>query len=441
MYIDKEYTINAELLHKLIKKHKEKIKRWDKLEEYYLGKHDILDRDKEERSVFNNKVVVNHAKYITDISSGYLMGKKVDYQTNSNIDKILESYNYQTINDIDTEIATNLSIKGLEYEYVYNDEEGNPKSSISLAQNTILVRDDTVEHNKLFGFIYESDEKDHQKYYITLVDEEKKYKYILIGNNLILEEEEEHFFGDVPIIQYRNNPEGQGDFEPVLSLIDAYNLLQSDRLNDKEQLVDAILLIKGSQLDEEDLKTLKKFRALTLGEGESAEYLIKQLNEADTDVLRQVIEQDIHKVSMTPNMTDETFSSNLSGVAIKYKLLAFEQKTIKKERYFEKGLKERFKLYNHFLNIKSNVPIVRVEDIDVVFTRNLPINDLEIAQMIAMLQGIVDDETLIQRLSFVDDASEIVKLVEKKKQDNMKNYLGQYGDIREEDGSGDENEM
>ena len=42
--------------------------------------------------------------------------------------------------------------------------------------------------------------------------------------------DEPHAFGKVPIIEYKNNPEFLGDFEPVISLIDAYNLLQSDRV-------------------------------------------------------------------------------------------------------------------------------------------------------------------------------------------------------------------
>ncbi|PFL24127.1 phage portal protein, partial [Bacillus thuringiensis] len=34
-----------------------------------------------------------------------------------------------------------------------------------------------------------------------------------------------HYFKAVPVIEYRNNEERQGDFEQAISLIDAYNLL------------------------------------------------------------------------------------------------------------------------------------------------------------------------------------------------------------------------
>jgi len=48
-------------------------KRFKMLENYYLGKHDITKRNKEDR-LSNNKVMVNHAKYITDTNVGYLLG-------------------------------------------------------------------------------------------------------------------------------------------------------------------------------------------------------------------------------------------------------------------------------------------------------------------------------------------------------------------------------
>jgi SPP1 family phage portal protein len=113
---------------------------------------------------------------------------------------------------------------------------------------------------------------------------------------------------------------------------------------------------------------------------------------------------------MVPNMSDQNFVGNSSGVAIRYKLLAFEQNIKNKERYMEKGLMERFKLYNRFLVTKSKMAEVPIEEVDAVFKRNLPSNDFEISQMINNLADYVDAETLISQLSFIKDASEIVKL-------------------------------
>ena len=82
------------------------------------------DNQKEIDRLKNNKVMINHAKYITDTNVGYLLGNPVDYQPSEgyDIEPILDAYKKQTINDLDSELAKDISIFGLQYEYVY---EGN----------------------------------------------------------------------------------------------------------------------------------------------------------------------------------------------------------------------------------------------------------------------------------------------------------------------------
>ncbi len=42
-------------------------------------------------------------------------------------------------------------------------------------------------------------------------------------------------------------------------------------------------------------------------------------------------------------------------------------------------------------------------DTQIIFTRNLPVNELEIAQEVNMLRGLVSNKTLLSQLPFVDD--------------------------------------
>ena len=389
--------------------------------------------------------MINHAKYITDTNVGYLLGNPVDYQVDTkkyDIEPILDAYKKQTINDLDMEIAKDVSIFGLQYEYVYTNQDAEPKSCEIDNRNAIIVYDDTVEHNKLFGLIYreikQGDKFSH--YEIIYCDKNKIVNYESSDKTLKkIGKESSHAFGDVPMIQYKNNTEFLGDFEPVISLIDAYNLLQSDRVNDKEQLVDAILCMYGMDFDSDQADQLRDSRMLSnLPTDGRVEYLVKTLQEGDVDILRQNLEADIHKISMVPNMSDNNFVGNSSGVAIRYKLLAFEQNIKNKERYMEKGLMERFKLYNNYLVTKSKMTkSVPIEEVDAVFKRNLPSNDFEISQMINNLADFVDSETLISQLSFIKDASDIVEL--KKKEDEAKPKADPYDDLFKNNEIGDAN--
>ena len=423
--LPKDTVITNQVLNDVIAYNERYKKRFEMLESYYLGKHDILERNKEDK-LSNNKVVVNHAKYITDTNVGYLLGNPVDYQATEGLDiePLLDAYKKQTINDLDSEIAKDVSIFGLQYEYVYANENAEPKSCETDNKNTIIVYDDTVEHNKLFGLIYRPIYKGATFKYWEIIYVDKQIKRVYKSYSKSLQKvgvDEPHAFGDVPIICYKNNPEYMGDFEPVISLIDAYNLLQSDRINDKEQLVDAILLFYGVDFDVEQGEALKESRMLAnIPADARVEYLTKALQEGDVDILRKSIETDIHKISMTPNMSDVNFVGNSSGVAIRYKLLSFEQNIKNKERYMEKGLMERFKLYNNFLFTQSKMEEIPVEEVDAVFKRNLPSNDLETSQIINNLADFIDRETLIGQVSFVKDASEIVELKAKEDEEKPK---------------------
>jgi len=417
--VPKDTTITAELIKKVIDFNEKRRARFDQLDQYYLGQQLILSREKPD-TLFNNKVMVNHAKYIVDTTTGYLLGNPVDYQVNDNvnIEPLLDAYKAQTMENTDFELAKGCGIFGMNYEYVYANEESEPCSVTLDVRNTIIVYDDSMVHNKLFGVTYRpvfNDAKDQRPdaYEIVVATDKELIHYRMDFNGTSLDEtdREPHFFGKVPIVEYKNNSEMLGDFEPVLSLIDAYNLIQSDRVNDREQLVDAILCFYGMDFDDEQMSELKLKRALSgIPTDGKVEFLTKAINEGDVDVLRKTIEADIHKISMVPNMSDANFVGNASGVAIRYKLLAFEQTVKNKERFFEKALMERFELYSHYLSVKSKMAEVKKEDVDAVFKRNLPSNDFETSQMITNLRGLIDDELLASQLSFVDDASETVAI-------------------------------
>lgn len=429
--LSRDTKITNEILNDAIHYNEQFKNRYDKLEDYYLGRQDIFNRRKEDR-LKNNKVMINHAKYITDMSVGYLLGNPVDYQVGNkennekyDIEPIINAYDKQTINDLDTELAQDISIYGNQREYVYASENAEPKSCEIDNRNSMIIYDDTVEHNKLYGLIYRPIYKGESfsHYEILFLDKNTITTYNSYSKYLQQQgKKKPHMFGDVPIIEYKNNSRGIGDFEEVLSLIDAYNLLESDRVNDKEQLVDAILVMYGMDFTDEQAETLKESRMIAgVPTDGKIEYLVKTLQESDVDVLRKTLEKEIHKISMVPNMSDENFAGNSSGVAIRYKLLAFEQMTKNKERYMEKGLKERFKLYNNFLITNSKMEEIPNEQVDVIFTRNLPSNDYETSQMINNLADFVDKETLVGQLSFVKDASEIVELKKKEDEEELEN--------------------
>ena len=397
-----------------------------------------------------NDIVVYHnfAKYITTLNVGHLLGNPVQYQASKGVDisPILDVYKSQTISDLDSEIGEDCSMFGRGYELVYLDDDGNISSAKLDVYNTIVVYDNTFQHNKLFAIAYtpvldSSGNPITDNYDLTFWDEKYVTTAKFSGADFtITEKPVQHNMGSVPVIEYVNNRRFTGDYESVITGIDAYNILQSDRVIDREKLIDAILVFYGVNLEPEDKAKLKSERTVGLPQDAKAEYVIKNINEADAEVLRKTIAADIHKFSMTPDLSDENFAGNSSGVALLYKLLAFEQNVKKKERYFEKGLMERFKLYSHVLHLKSELSSeISTKDVDAIFNRNLPKNDYEASQMINNLRGIVDSALLVSQLSFVRDGEETVKLAkEEAKPEFNDNYATGLPNVDKNNANNDE---
>ena len=431
MVIDEEIIsagITPQILSELITRHGNGTQRLEKLMDYYLGRHDILNRKRTSDKISNNRIICNHAKYIVDMTKSYLVGNPISYVCSDeyDIEALKNCYCEQDMASLDAELEREMSIYGRAYELIFVNEESKPRSVRLSPLNTFVVYACSVNEKPLFGVHY------YKKYDIKgkvtgvcciVCDKTNVYTFENDTDsfvNMRLTGVSLHYFGAVPLIEHKNNEERQSDFEQVISLIDAYNLLMSDRVNDKEQLVEAFLFLTGIELDSDQAKKLKEERILMGYEGATAAYLSKVMSESDVEILRNNIKQDIHRFSMVPDLSDESFGNNLSGVAIKYRLMGFEQHTRNKERYFTKTLKKRFELYNNFLSLKGSMHYVPIHRVDIIFTRNMPVNELETSQMINNLHGIATDKTLLAQLPFVGDPEEEAALAQKEKTAELK---------------------
>lgn len=414
--LSENVKITPELAVKYIKRHNRSKDRLDELYSYYMGQHRILSRTKE-KGAANNRLICNHAKYITDCTTGYFMGTPVQYLSRdgkdiSAVKNVLRRADSATE---DVDLARLSSVFGTSYEMLYFSGDKNPRIKLTAIdpRNAFVVYDDTVEQKPLFGVYYMPayDENDLVKGYRCYLCGRDSVTEFVLSPSLSIESKNQpypHYFGDVPLIEFYNNGDCQGDFEQVISLIDAYNLLQSDRVNDKEQFVNAILLIKGNILgdtsaeESETYRAIKEFGVMTINDDGDAKWLTRQFDESSVDILRKALENDIHKFSGVPCMNDASFSGNASGVAMKYKLLAFEQMTKIKERYFTEGIRLRLKM---IANAVFTLTAVKTDpdDIELFFTHVLPQNETELAQTANLLRNIVPNDKLLKLLNFIPD--------------------------------------
>lgn len=438
-----ENAIDKAEIKKLIERHESRnVPSFKHKKNYYDGRHIIQNKARESSSAPNTKAVCNHAKDISDTASGYFMGESITYDNTSenetDMEPLLMAFDEADVDDTDGDNALDMSVYGVAYEYVYAKEGTTDLTTKTLEpENTFIVYDDTIEQKPLFAVYYhlrKDDITEESVYVATVLTENLKYVLNIETKNTISEVDEtseKHFMGAIPVICYQNNRYCIGDFEQQISLIDAYNTLMSDRINDKEQFIDALLVLYGAQLGDDEKETSKAAKALRREKliempiDAKAEYLVSSLDEAGAEVLRKAIKEDIYTFSHVPNLTDENFIGNSSGVAMEYKLLGLEMITKIKTRWYKKGLRKRMELFCNYLGLKNLQ--TEAKSIVPVFSRGLPKNLIEIAQMVANLKGTVSQKTLLMQIPFVEDPDDEIDSVNVENEEALKRQQKAFG--------------
>lgn len=427
-------SINGDTINKLVAIQKGFIPRYSYLQGYYEGRNKIAGRVKKDLQKPNNKVISGYGSYIVDLMQGMFVGKPITYTSTEEeyLEELQSVFNINDEQDENSELAKIAGIKGVVYEIVYTDENADIRFD-EIDPASIIVIYNTSISPKMIGairlFTINDIEGAGSKNYAEVYTDNYVITFLEDGGNYIETGRVSHPFRQVPVIEYLNNDEFTGDFERVISYIDAYDKTVSDSTNDFEEFTDAFLVLNGMQgTTEEDALKLKENRILlTDGEKQGAYWLVKELNDTALENHKNRLNADIHKFSKIPDMSDESFSGNASGVALEHKLLALEQVLSNKERKFKKGLQKRIKLITTILNLKGNKQY-NFEDISISFTRNKPVNIKEAVEIAGMLLGFTSTDTALAQLPMIDNVqSELEKIDKEKSEYGLSINLDDYG--------------
>lgn len=396
--------------------------RYRRLHDYYLGNQAINQKDD------GSKIVTNMCKYTVDSIVGYMAGNPITYTYDEDGEgaedarQVIDLLKKQSSPQMDKEVLTFMSIYGRAFRLVYHadDAQLTPKSTVLDPMQAFVAYTGTVEPESLFGAtVYgQLNEEGKEEFYLTVYTRNEVQYWYGKGKDgpwSTYQESRPHKFGRVPLVEYKNSMEYVGDFEGIMSLQDAYNSLMSDRQDDKDAFANAMLAIQGAIIgstpDEiEDGKDfLKKHRILQLDDDAKAEFLTKTMNEADVQTYANALMNDIHKIAKVPNLSDENFANNASGVAMLYKLYGTEMLAGDKQVNFDKGELYLFKCYDAGLHNSLGSPEyqsrIDFSTMHPVLRYNVPTDISYEAQSLATYAGtgIVSRRTLMEAASIVQD--------------------------------------
>ena len=442
--------LNVFEVQKLIDLHKLDISHYRNLLCMYETNNAIRGRVKQDMTAPNNKIAHSYANYIVTASVGYFMGKNIGYTFPDDSYKEIfdDIYKFNDEAAVNMKLATDCSIFGQAVEMLFMDENSQVRFSPVDITEIIAIRNPDVMgdiHTIIRHWDEEDIIEDKLITYVEVFYEDRVERYSYSGSVYTQEPEiEQHPFGDVPFIVYDNNSSKMGDFEPVIDLINAYDKAQSDTANDFESFTDCYLVVKGATLDEEIAQKLKELKVFNFPDSEGdVSFVTKSLNDAATESYKNRLDNDIHKFSFVPNMSDENFASNASGVAMQYKLAGLNYKTSVKEALFKKGLLRRIELISNIINIASNEVINIVKDVSISFTRNTIDNLSETADLVNKLSNLVSKETALELLKDIIDPEQEKERVQQEKEANMalmQDQMVPKDDVKSEDVKNEQNE-
>jgi SPP1 family phage portal protein len=171
------------------------------------------------------------------------------------------------------------------------------------------------------------------------------------------------------------------------------------------------MFITGMKVDKETLEAAKRtgvFYVQSPEAGTNMSWITKNLATLPITEHLERLKKNIYDFSMSVDFTSESFYSQLSGIALAYKILDLETKCAILEQKTRKALRHQFEVLNTAWSIKN----MNVDDIEFTFTRNLPVNLTEEVDNTVKLKGLVSEKTRLSQLSFIDDADKELEAME-----------------------------
>lgn len=417
--LSKSTEMTETLLQEFLNEHAAEVNdRFKKLLAAYESDHDILHQADKPNNKPDNRIVVNFPKYIVDTMNGFFIGNpiKVTAEDKAVAEYIefLDQYNDQ--DDNNAELSKIMSIYGKGYEMYFTDEEAAQCITYLTPIEAFMIFDDSILERPLY-FVRRYTDRENIEWGSISNEYGVRYFKITGGVKWLDEDWTPHYFPGVPATEFIENAEKQGIFEPVLSMVNAYNKAFSEKANDVDYFADAYLKILGVLLDEEGLKHIRDNRIINF-EGTDLEKLIVEfMDKPDGDSTQEHLldrlEKLIFHISMVANISDENFGA-ATGIALKYKLQAMSNLEKTKERKFSSGMNRRYRLL--FGHPASKVQKDAWVQLHYTYTPNFPANLLEEVQIAAQMEGITSHETQLTVISAVEDVQgELEKIEEENK--------------------------
>lgn len=407
---------------KAITIHNQNRREIDYLYHYVGGDQPILYRTKDVRPEIKNDVVENHALEIVRFMTAQTYGEPIQYVSMKGrecvsviVDKINDYMRSIDKAFYDVQIGDWQSTCGTAYRETWSKtrdeiDEGEPAMGIDCAdpRDNFIVYSSQHGHKSLASFSRCYDEKDEEYWLCTTPKRVFKIKNGKIESNTY------NGHGRILLVEYPNNIRRLSDVEIVITMLDAINKIQSNRIDGIEQFVQAFIKFVNCEIDETTFLKMCKIGALkvkTVNSSYPADVgmVSSQLDQEQTQVSKDDLYKNVLVIEGMPSREQNTGGDTGQAVYLRNGWDFAEQRAKIDEPVTIKAEKEFLRIALNILKVKQQIPDnITVADIDVKITRNNTDNMLVKAQaLIYLLEKGIHPKIAIRTVSLWSDPEKV----------------------------------
>ena len=399
---------------------------YEKMYRYYKGDTDAIRKYLFVTERSNLKINLNYIKKFIKEEVAYTLGNDITYESRTDNENIVSDIEYHTAhwNELhDSDLMKYLDLFTKVYELYYIDDNVDFCSKIIKPTEGYAYYDESSKKILFFIHAFKND-FDTTNSYIDVYTANKIYHFDGKFNEIL--PPTPNIFDEVPVSIGELTEEGYDDslYKDVKGLQDAFETNLSDIGNEISDFRNAYLLFKNSQVDEKDIPDMKKLGILQLpGDKAEASWLIKNINDTFIQNTLDRYEDTMYQLACHINH-NESLQSNLSGVALRSRLIVLENKCSLLIKSHKNIVKNRLRFLFKYLYLKKNKNY-DYKDVKALYTPNIPTDDLSTAQMLSQVpEGIISKDTARGLFSFINNKVAEAEKVKKEQEEEIPMDLG-----------------
>lgn len=305
---------------------------------YRRGFQPIVNRTKDRNEFILNKVAVNHAEEIVTFKNGYFLMEPAFYVSRkggkkSKTDKLNEYLYRSGKQAADNQLADWFHMVGKAALYVEpTDRKDIPIRAYALDPRSAFVVKSFRPGNRpvygvnvviadkdMFVDVYTEDTIFRLKGSYLGMQTTDKPMYQTMANEIL--SVEPNLLRHIPIIEYRYNSVNMGAFESVITILDAINQVQSDRVDGVDQFIQSLAIAVNCEFPEEttasDIRKAGMIALRSIGENKADfKILSEELNQDQTQTLVDNLYDDALRICSMPTTTKGGRSTSDTGQAV-----------------------------------------------------------------------------------------------------------------------------